>query len=65
MLKLTLATPPRPDMYRELSYEGASRTALEICKLAVETGRTINASYHLDALREIMLREFPKLEQSL
>ena len=51
-----------PDIcdYAGLGYEQASRRALAICAVAAETGQTINASYHLDRLRDVMARELPR-----
>lgn len=42
--------------YIGLSYADASRRMQAICKVAAERGRTVNASYHLDKLRDVCQR---------
>lgn len=56
MPRYSIKSPPNEYTYAGYGYEAASRAAVEVCKLAVDTGQTINASLHLDALRNIMLR---------
>jgi hypothetical protein len=45
-------------MYRGLSYEAASRKALDVCAIAVESGQTIIAAQHLNELSAIMQIEW-------
>lgn len=54
--RATILEKPRAQDYIGLSYEAASRRAQAICLAGAQTGQTINASYHLDRLRNILLR---------
>jgi hypothetical protein len=46
---------PLKEDYIGLSYETASRRMQAMCAIAAETGRTVNASHHLNKLRDIFL----------
>lgn len=52
---LLLDNPPASGLYNGMSYSQASRVAQAICKLAGETGQTMNAALHLKVLRDVML----------
>lgn len=52
--RFSLFSKPRPHQYAGMSYEQASRRAVEICRIAAETGQTINASFHLEECRKVM-----------
>ena len=54
--RTTVFRKPKVQDYVGLSYEEASRRAQAICLVGARTGKTINASYHLDRLRDILLR---------
>ena len=56
-LPVDLKTRPRADQYAGLGYEAASRLMTQICTQAAQSGQTLNASYHLDALREVVERQ--------